>query len=66
MTTRRDFIKKTAYAAPVIMTLSARPSFAGQGSDRGRRGNRTSRRRRRQRNRSWFRRLFGGHKKKKG
>ena len=32
MTTRRDFIKKAAYSAPVILTLAARPSFAGQGS----------------------------------
>lgn len=34
MTNRRDFIKKAAYAAPVVVTLSAKPSFAGTGSYR--------------------------------
>ena len=29
---RRDFLKKTAYAVPVIMTLKAMPSFAASGS----------------------------------
>jgi hypothetical protein len=29
---RRDFLKKTAYAVPVILTLSATPVLAGQGS----------------------------------
>lgn len=32
MNTRRDFLKKASYAAPVIVTLAARPSFAGCGS----------------------------------
>ncbi len=32
MSSRRDFLKKAGYAAPVVMTLSVRPSFAGQGS----------------------------------
>ena len=29
---RRDFIKKTAYAVPVILTLQAMPSFGAAGS----------------------------------
>jgi hypothetical protein len=29
---RRQFIKKSAYAVPVVMTLKAAPSLAGQGS----------------------------------
>jgi len=29
---RRDFIKKTAYAVPTILTLKAMPAFAGAGS----------------------------------
>ena len=29
---RRDFIKKTAYAVPVILTLKAMPAFAAAGS----------------------------------
>ena len=29
---RRDFLKKTAYVAPVILTLSATPAFARPGS----------------------------------
>ena len=32
--TRRDFLKKAAYTAPAVMTLSAMPSFAGAGSRR--------------------------------
>ena len=29
---RRDFLKKSAYVVPVIMTMSATPALAGQGS----------------------------------
>ena len=29
---RRDFLKKTAYTAPVILTLAAAPAFARNGS----------------------------------
>lgn len=29
---RRDFIKKVAYTAPVVLTLAAAPSFARNGS----------------------------------
>ena len=29
---RREFIKKTAYAVPVILTLNAMPAFAAAGS----------------------------------
>jgi hypothetical protein len=37
---RREFIKKSAYAVPVILTLSATPSFAASGSRSSRvRGN---------------------------
>jgi hypothetical protein len=37
---RRDFIKKSAYAVPVILTLNAMPSFAASGSGNSRiRGN---------------------------
>jgi hypothetical protein len=32
---RRSFIKKTAYVAPMILTLSAVPAFASEGSGRG-------------------------------
>jgi len=32
--TRRDFIKRAGYAAPVILTLGAKPSFASAGSSR--------------------------------
>ncbi len=32
MASRRDFLKKAAYVAPVIVTLSAVPAFAGSGS----------------------------------
>ena len=31
---RRAFVKKAAYIAPVILTLSAAPSFAKPGSDK--------------------------------
>ena len=31
---RRSFLKKTAYVAPVILTLKAAPAFASQGSTR--------------------------------
>jgi len=27
-TERRDFIRKAAYASPILLTLSARPAFA--------------------------------------
>jgi hypothetical protein len=36
--TRRDFLKKAAYAAPVILTLKAVPAFAKNGSGRGNNG----------------------------
>lgn len=29
---RRDFLKKSAYVVPVIMTMQAVPALAGQGS----------------------------------
>jgi len=32
---RRDFIKKAAYVAPVIMTMNAMPSLAKAGSNSG-------------------------------
>ena len=32
---RRDFIKKAAYIAPVIMTMNAMPSLAQAGSTAG-------------------------------
>jgi hypothetical protein len=32
---RREFIRKAAYATPVVLTLSAAPSFAQQGSGGG-------------------------------
>ena len=32
---RRAFIKKAAYVAPVILTLSAAPSFGKAGSHKG-------------------------------
>lgn len=32
MNTRREFLKNVTYAAPVIVTLTARPAFAGCGS----------------------------------
>ncbi len=31
---RRDFLKKTAYVAPVVLTLQAAPSLAAVGSAR--------------------------------
>ncbi|MGH8221528.1 MAG: hypothetical protein ACREQZ_01010 [Woeseiaceae bacterium] len=34
MGTRREFMKKAAYSAPVVLTMAARPSFASSGSDR--------------------------------
>ncbi len=30
--TRRDFVKKAAYATPAILTLKATPAFAAHGS----------------------------------
>ena len=30
--TRRDFVKKAAYVAPILMTLAANPSLARAGS----------------------------------
>jgi hypothetical protein len=33
--TRRDFLKKGAYAAPVILSLKSVPAFASSGSGRG-------------------------------
>ena len=35
---KRDFLKKSAYVVPTILTLKAIPSFAGSGSGRPRRG----------------------------
>ena len=67
MTTRRDFIKKAAYAAPVIATLSAKPSFAGSGSGwqgssgqggGGHRHNRIERKKRRQELRNFIQQLL--------
>jgi hypothetical protein len=34
---RRDFVKRAAYAAPVILTLKAMPAFAAAGSGKDRR-----------------------------
>jgi hypothetical protein len=34
VTSRREFVKKAAYAAPLILTLQAAPAFAKQGSDK--------------------------------
>ena len=31
--TRRNFVKKIAYAAPLVLSLKAAPSFARNGSD---------------------------------
>ena len=31
-TTKREFLKKTAYMAPAVLTLAAAPSFASAGS----------------------------------
>lgn len=35
---RREFLKKSAYAAPAIITLKAAPAFAGLGSGKYRNG----------------------------
>ncbi|MGH7844138.1 MAG: hypothetical protein ACREQW_03040 [Candidatus Binatia bacterium] len=35
---RREFIKRTAYAVPVILTLKAMPAFAAAGSVKGNNG----------------------------
>lgn len=32
---RRNFLKKSAYVVPVVMTLSATPALAGYGSPKG-------------------------------
>ena len=34
MSTRREFIKKVGYTAPVVLTMAAKPSFASTGSAR--------------------------------
>ena len=34
MGTRREFIKRAGYAAPVVLTMTAKPAFASTGSDR--------------------------------
>ena len=34
MGTRREFIKKVGYAAPVVVTMAAKPAFASTGSGR--------------------------------
>lgn len=31
-TSRRELLKKAAYATPVVLTLAATPAFAGKGS----------------------------------
>ena len=36
---KREFIKKTAYVVPCILTLKAIPSFAGSGSGEALKGN---------------------------
>jgi hypothetical protein len=36
---RRDFVKRGAYVAPVILTLAAAPEFAKAGSSRPGNGN---------------------------
>ena len=33
--TRREFVRKSAYIAPAILTLAAAPAFAKSGSDKG-------------------------------
>jgi hypothetical protein len=35
---RRSFIKKAAYTAPLILTLKAEPAFASHGSGKGNNG----------------------------
>ena len=37
-TSRREFVKKLAYVAPAIVTLSVAPSFAKAGSGKGGQG----------------------------
>ena len=37
--TKREFLKKTAYVVPCILTLKAMPSFAGSGSGKAEKGN---------------------------
>ncbi len=39
---RRDFLKKAAYTAPVILTMAAAPAFASNGSPRVRDRNKGS------------------------
>ena len=34
-TSRRELLKKAAYATPVVLTLAATPAFAGKGSTHG-------------------------------
>jgi hypothetical protein len=36
---KRDFLKKSAYVVPMILTLKAIPAFAGSGSGRTEHGN---------------------------
>ena len=36
---KRDFLKKSAYVVPTILTLKAIPAFAGSGSGRPQQGN---------------------------
>lgn len=36
---KRDFLKKSAYVVPAILTLKAIPAFAGSGSGRAEKGN---------------------------
>jgi len=36
---KRDFLKKSVYVVPTILTLKAIPSFAGSGSGRAETGN---------------------------
>jgi len=36
---KRDFLKKSAYVVPAILTLKAIPAFAGSGSGRPEHGN---------------------------
>jgi hypothetical protein len=35
-TTKREFVKKSAYMVPAVLTLAATPSFASGGSNSGR------------------------------
>ncbi len=50
--TRREVIKRAAYIAPVILTLTAVPAFAGGGSGYGDEGSRWSEKKYRNNN-SW-------------